>query len=81
MGFRLECTINFEYEDGKYTDASVTWDSDEPTELRIEWEEPDGYPFITPDCELNENSSEEDVLNAIDYWGDVSDIYIYEYSE
>jgi hypothetical protein len=81
MGFSLECAINYEYEDGKYADASATWDSDHPTALRIEWKEPDGYCSMEPECKLNENSSEDDVLSEIENYGDVSDVTVYEYSE
>lgn len=81
MGFCLECTVNYEYEDGKYVDASATWDSDDPTELRIEWEESDGYCSMTPECKLNEHSSEDEVLSEIGNYGDVSDVTVWEYSE
>lgn len=74
----IECTINYEYADGEFADASVDWNRDEPRKMRIDWEESDGYCSMHPDCELDENSTDEDVLSEIEKWGETSNITTWE---
>jgi|688.fasta_scaffold1374294_1 hypothetical protein len=78
MASVIECTVKYEYADGKYADASVEWNRDNPKTLRIDWEEPDGYCSMHPACELDENSSDEDVLAEMQSYGDTSDITSWE---
>ena len=81
MSRTIECTVEYEYADGNFADTRIAWNSDNPKTFRMDWEESDGYCSMNPESGLFGDSSDEDVISAMEMWGDSSDIDIWTHNE